>query len=76
VRLGEFDLSKDPDGTRENPAEPVRKEEAEEVIIHPNFSRSTLSHDIALIRLKTRIRQYSSKATAREGDTDLRYFNF
>ncbi|KAF2878907.1 hypothetical protein ILUMI_27267 [Ignelater luminosus] len=59
VRLGEWDLTTDPDCeefvANKLCADPVEKIPIKEAIAHPFFSRGTKHHDIALIRLERKI---------------------
>lgn len=55
VRLGEHDLSKDPDpedlAGQPYYADPAVNVQIERVIVHPLYDTETLAHDIALLKL-------------------------
>lgn len=60
IRLGEYDLLNVTDCVEElgylDCTEPVQRKEVSEVIVHENFSFGKKNNDIALVRLRYRVR--------------------
>ncbi|RZF44604.1 hypothetical protein LSTR_LSTR017054, partial [Laodelphax striatellus] len=55
VRVGEYDISQNPDCTPTFCALPVRDVPLSHVVVHPGYSSKTYRHNIALLVLKQRL---------------------